>query len=53
MLRRIAANLRRQDWTAVAIELAVVDVGTNIGNLTAYDADSLREGLRAIAKEAP
>jgi hypothetical protein len=31
MLRRIVANLRRQDWTAVAVELVVVVVGVFIG----------------------
>ena len=31
----------------------IVDVGTNIGNLTFYDADSLREGLQAIVQEKP
>ena len=31
MLRRIAANFRRQDWTAVAIELVVVVLGVFIG----------------------
>lgn len=31
MLRRIVANLRRQDWMAVAIELIVVVVGVFIG----------------------
>lgn len=31
ILRRVAANFRRQDWTAVAIELVVVVVGVFIG----------------------
>lgn len=31
MLRRLAGNLRRQDWTAVVIELVVVIVGVFIG----------------------
>jgi hypothetical protein len=31
----------------------IVDIGTNIGNLTFYDADSLREGLQAIVREKP
>jgi hypothetical protein len=31
MLRRIIANVRRQDWTAVAIELVVVVIGVFIG----------------------
>ena len=31
----------------------VIDVGTNIGNLTFYDADALRGNLRDMAKEAP
>jgi len=30
-----------------------VDVGTNVGNLTVYDYDSLRERLRTIMKEKP
>ena len=31
----------------------VADVGTNIGNLTAYDYDAMRDSLRAIAQEKP
>lgn len=31
ILRRMAANMRRQDWTAIAIELVVVVVGVFIG----------------------
>ena len=31
ILRRFSANLRRQDWTAVVIELAVVVIGVFIG----------------------
>jgi hypothetical protein len=31
MLRRIVANFRRQDWTAVAIELVVVVIGVFLG----------------------
>lgn len=31
MLRRVIVHLRRQDWTAVFIELAVVVVGVFIG----------------------
>ena len=31
MLRHVIAHLRRQDWTAVAIELVVVIVGVFIG----------------------
>ena len=31
----------------------IVDLGTNIGNLTNYDADALREKLRAIVREKP
>ncbi|HEX5959644.1 MAG TPA: hypothetical protein VFY97_00170, partial [Rhodanobacteraceae bacterium] len=31
MLRRIVTSLRRQDWTAVAIELVVVVAGVFIG----------------------
>lgn len=31
MLRRIVANFRRQDWTAVVVELVVVVVGVFIG----------------------
>ncbi len=31
ILRRVAANFRRQDWTAVAIELVVVVAGVFIG----------------------
>ncbi len=31
ILRRIAANFRRQDWTAVAVELAIVVLGVFIG----------------------
>lgn len=31
MLRRIAANFRRQDWTAVAVELLIVVLGVFIG----------------------
>ena len=30
-----------------------VDLGTNVGNLTFYDADSLRKNLRAIVREKP
>ncbi|MFO1506275.1 MAG: hypothetical protein U1F23_04245 [Lysobacterales bacterium] len=31
ILRRVAANFRRQDWTAVAVELVVVVLGVFIG----------------------
>ena len=31
VFRRFAANLRRQDWTAVIVELVVVVVGVFIG----------------------
>jgi len=31
ILRRITANFRRQDWTAVAIELVVLVFGVFIG----------------------
>ncbi|WP_018974276.1 hypothetical protein [Rudaea cellulosilytica] len=31
MLRRVVANFRRQDWTAVVVELAVVVIGVFIG----------------------
>lgn len=31
ILRRITANFRRQDWTAVAVELLIVVVGVFIG----------------------
>ncbi len=31
ILRRFTANLRRQDWTAVAVELVVVVIGVFLG----------------------
>ncbi|MGH8040800.1 MAG: hypothetical protein ACREPN_02015, partial [Rudaea sp.] len=31
IFRRFAGNLRRQDWTAVAVELVVVVLGVFIG----------------------
>ena len=31
MLRRVVANIRRQDWTAVVVELAVVVIGVFLG----------------------
>ena len=31
ILRRLTANLRAQNWTSVAIELAIVIVGVFIG----------------------
>jgi len=62
ILRRVTANVRRQDWTAVAVELAVVVVGVFIGlqasnwneareteGKAARFAESLRADMRAEA----
>lgn len=47
ILRRVVANFRGQEWTAVAIEPVVV-VGVFIG---VQGSASSREHLRAIAED--
>jgi hypothetical protein len=62
ILRRFSANLRRQDWTAVVVELAVVVIGVFIGlqasnwnqeretdGKAAHFAESLKADMRAEA----
>lgn len=49
MLRRIAANFRRQDWTAVAIELGVVVIGVFLGVQAAnWNEDRERDRKSAV-----
>ncbi len=51
ILRRITANFRRQDWTAVAIELVVVVIGVFIGT-QASNWNTDREGVQSRSREA-
>lgn len=49
-----SAKVLRGDPEILALlNQRIADIGTNVGNLTVYDYDALREGLRAIAKEKP
>lgn len=47
------AALRDDPQILHLLNQRVADVGTNIGNLTAYDYDAMRDSLRAIAQEKP
>ena len=68
MLRRVVANIRRQDWTAVRkdpklvslLQLRMADIATDVSNMTDYLApymrgplQNLHEPLQKIAKEKP
>lgn len=46
-----AMALRSNPEILQLLNQRIVDLGTNIGNLTFYDADSLRKNLRLIARE--
>jgi len=48
-----ATALRRDPEILPLLNQRIVDLGTNIGNLTFYDADSLRRNLRALVPEKP
>jgi uncharacterized protein DUF6090 len=47
------AILRADPNFAAALRLRIADLGTDLGNLTWYYKDDLRDRLRALAKEAP
>lgn len=47
------AILRADPRFAAALRLRIADLGTDLGNLTWYYKDDLRDRLRALAKEAP
>lgn len=49
-----AAHALRSDPAILPLlNQRIVDLGTNIGNLTFYDADSIRKNLRAIVLKKP
>ena len=48
-----ATALRSDPEMLQLLNQRIVDLGTNIGNLTFYDADSLRKNLRVIARGKP
>lgn len=48
-----ATALRSDPEILPLLNQRIVDLGTNIGNLTFYDADSLRKNLRALVPEKP
>jgi hypothetical protein len=48
-----ATALRSDPEMLPLLNQRIVDLGTNIGNLTFYDADSLRKNLRALVPEKP
>ena len=52
-LTAAATALRSDPEILPLLNQRIVDLGTNIGNLTFYDADSLRKNLRAIVREKP
>jgi hypothetical protein len=47
------AILRADPNFAAALRLRIADLGTDLGNLTWFYKDDLRDRLRALAKEAP
>jgi hypothetical protein len=47
------AILRADPTFAAALRLRIADLGTDLGNLTWYYKDDLRDRLRALAKEPP
>lgn len=48
-----AAMLRADPAFAAALRLRIADLGTDLGNLTWYYKDDLRDRLHALAKDAP
>jgi len=48
-----AAIIRADPDFAPELRLRIADLGTDLGNLTWYYKDDLRDRLRALAKEAP
>ena len=47
------AILRADPNFAAALRLRIADLGTDLGNLTWYYKEDLRDRLRALAKETP
>ena len=52
MIAGAATVLRGDPEILQLLNQRVVDIGTNVGNLTFYDADSMRGKMRAIARQA-